>query len=75
MTLPRHNHSDYSQFWIHMGQVEAKALPAGMYGIAIWTEDGDVLGFFGYVPAEGVMQTGIRFSKPVLSRVEHCRIN
>ncbi|KAK0735128.1 hypothetical protein B0T26DRAFT_737567 [Lasiosphaeria miniovina] len=42
--------------WSYMGQGSAATLPEGMCGSAIWTEDGDVVGFFRYAPKEGEMK-------------------
>lgn len=42
--------------WLYMGQESAAALSDGICGTAIWTEEGDVLGFFRYAPKDGAMQ-------------------
>lgn len=39
-----------------MGQDSAGSLPDGMCGSAVWTEDGDVIGFFRYAPKDGAMK-------------------
>ena len=38
--------------WYYMGQDSGLNLQAGMCGSAIWTEEGDVVGFFRYAPAQ-----------------------
>lgn len=42
--------------WFYMGQDSAGSLPDGMCGSAVWTEDGDVIGFFRYAPKDGAMK-------------------
>jgi hypothetical protein len=42
--------------WLYNGQDSASDLPEGMSGSAIWTRNGDVLGFFRYAPKDGVMK-------------------
>ncbi|KAH7013176.1 hypothetical protein EDB80DRAFT_863144 [Ilyonectria destructans] len=41
--------------WYYMGQDFGTNLQAGMCGSAIWTEEGDVVGFFRYAPEGGMM--------------------
>lgn len=42
--------------WYYMGQDSGNELPRRMCGSAIWTEDGDVVGFFRYAPNGGPMK-------------------
>jgi hypothetical protein len=42
--------------WYYMGQGSAGTLPEGICGSAVWTENGEVLGFFRYAPKEGEME-------------------
>lgn len=42
--------------WYYMGQESAHLLPSDMCGSAIWTREGDVVGFFQYAPKVGLMQ-------------------
>jgi hypothetical protein len=42
--------------WAYTGQDSASDLPDGICGSPIWTEAGDVLGFFWYAPAGGVLK-------------------
>lgn len=42
--------------WFYMGQNMEVAIPDGASGSAVWTEDGDVLGFFRYAPRSGPMK-------------------
>ena len=44
-----------SSAWVYMGQGSASTLPDSMYGSAIWTSKGEVIGFFRYAPKSGVM--------------------
>jgi hypothetical protein len=59
--VPSDDHAAPEQQWIfttwyYMGQDSENSLPEGMCGSAIWTEDGDVVGFFRYAPKEGAMK-------------------
>lgn len=42
--------------WVYMGQNSAGSLPSGICGSAIWTMDGEVLGFFRFAPINGFMR-------------------
>ncbi|EXJ55875.1 hypothetical protein A1O7_08806 [Cladophialophora yegresii CBS 114405] len=42
--------------WSYMGQDAAMKFPEEMCGSSIWSEDGNVLGFFRYAPKEGLMK-------------------
>ena len=42
--------------WLYMGQNSAGSLPDGICGSAIWTMDGEVLGFFRFAPINGFMR-------------------
>lgn len=59
--VPTGDHTSSEQQWVlttwcYTGQDSAGTLPDGACGSAIWTEEGDVLGFFRYAPTEGVMR-------------------
>ncbi|KAI5456426.1 hypothetical protein BGZ63DRAFT_429079 [Mariannaea sp. PMI_226] len=42
--------------WYYMGQDLGESLPPGMCGSPIWTQEGDVIGFFRYAAEGGKMQ-------------------
>lgn len=59
--VPTDDHSELEQQWVfttwyYMGQDTGINLQAGMCGSAIWTEESDIVGFFRYAPAGGMMQ-------------------
>ncbi|KFY47047.1 hypothetical protein V494_00222 [Pseudogymnoascus sp. VKM F-4513 (FW-928)] len=51
-----HNGQWVFTIWVYMGHDATEDLPSPVYGCAIWTSDGDVLGFVRHAPRRGMMK-------------------